>query len=91
LTEALIKAGIELGLDEDISKKLVTSTASGSVSMLSHQPIQSADSLRKAVTSPNGTTEAAIKVFDENLLMDTIANAVRAAAQRGLELSSNND
>ncbi len=91
LTEALIKAGIELGLDDATCEKLVTGTALGSASMLTHQPVQSAESLRKAVTSPNGTTEAAIQSLDQNQLMKTILHAVEAGTKRGHDLSSNND
>jgi len=87
LTEALIKAGVELGLKEDVATKLVTQTGLGSVAMLADQVEQSAASLRKAVTSPNGTTEAAITVFDDNQLMDIISKAVQVATARGHELS----
>ena len=87
LTEALIKAGIELGLDAEISRLLVTQTAVGAIAMLNNEPIQTAAMLRKAVTSPNGTTEAAITVFDDNKFMQVITNAVSSAANRGHELS----
>lgn len=87
LTEALINAGIELGLDKAVSERLVNQTALGAVAMLSGQPDQTAASLRKAVTSPNGTTEAAIKVFDEHNLMQVFRDAVRAGTERGEEMS----
>ncbi len=91
MTEALIKAGIKLGLDPDVSTKLVTQTAFGAVDMLTNQPLQSAEKLRNAVTSPNGTTEAAINVFDKNQLMDILADAVQAATNRGHEMSQEID
>ncbi len=56
--------------------------------MLAKQPEQTAASLRKAVTSPKGTTEAAITVFDDNQLMDIISNAVQSATKRGQEMSA---
>lgn len=87
LTEALIKAGTELGLDENISQKLVNQTAVGAVAMLSNIPAQSAEALRKSVTSPNGTTAAAIDVFDKNETMQIISDAIRAGTNRGEEMS----
>jgi len=88
LTEALIKAGIDQGLDEDVATKLVTQTGLGSVTILVDQPEQSAADLRKAVTSPKGTTEAAINIFDENQLMDIISKAVHSGTKRGQEMSA---
>ena len=91
LTEALIKAGIELGLDENVSSKLVNQTAIGAVAMLDSHPSQSANAHRKSVTSPHGTTEAAITVFDNQNLMQVIVNAVRAGTNRGTEMSKESD
>ena len=87
LTEALIKAGTELGLDESVSQKLVNQTAVGAVAMLSNIPVQSTEALRKSVTSPNGTTAAAIDVFDKNNMMQTISDAISAGTDRGEEMS----
>jgi len=87
LTEALIKAGIDLGLSQDISTKLVNQTAIGAVAMLNNPPVLSAQALRKAVTSPNGTTEAATHVFDANNLSELVIKAVRAGTDRGREMS----
>jgi pyrroline-5-carboxylate reductase len=87
LTEALVKAGVNLGLGEEISSKLVNQTALGAISMLNSKPLQSATSLREAVTSPNGTTAAALTVFDESNLMDIISSAIENATNRGIEMS----
>ncbi|RLA02877.1 MAG: pyrroline-5-carboxylate reductase [Gammaproteobacteria bacterium] len=91
LAEAMIKAGVELGLDEAISQKLVNQTALGSAAMLTNQPVTSAKDLRKAVTSPNGTTEAATNLFDKNELMKIIINGVRAGTNRGTEISNESE
>lgn len=91
LTEALIKAGVELGLDETISTRLVNQTAVGAIAMLTHQPLQSASSLRQDVTSPKGTTAAAINVFDENQLMPLISTAIGSATDRAKEMSVDDD
>jgi pyrroline-5-carboxylate reductase len=87
LTEALIKAGVDLGLEEKVSSKLVNQTALGAVTMLNNKPLQSAKDLREAVTSPNGTTAAALKVFDEHNLMDIVSCAIDKATHRGIEMS----
>jgi len=87
LTEALIKAGVDLGLDEHISSQLVNQTAIGAVTMLNNKPLQSAADLRKAVTSPNGTTAAALKVFDDSSLIDIVAAAITSATNRGKEMA----
>lgn len=87
LTEALIKAGVELGLKEEISTKLVNQTAKGAVAMINSDTNQTAQQLRQSVTSPNGTTEAAIDVFDNNDLMKVISDAIQSATVRGQEMS----
>ncbi|MFT5451095.1 MAG: pyrroline-5-carboxylate reductase [Enterobacterales bacterium] len=87
LTEALIKAGVDLGLEEEVSSKLVNQTALGAVTMLTNKPLQSAKNLREAVTSPNGTTAAALKVFDESNLMNIVSSAIDNATNRGIEMS----
>ena len=84
--EELIKAATNLGLSEAIAKKLVLQTAKGAARLA----VQSEDSpgeIRKKVTSPGGTTEAALKVFAENNLGKIIADAANAANQRSKELS----
>ena len=87
LIEALIKAGNALGLDPAISSKLVTQTAIGATAMLSDQTLKSPETLRLEVTSPKGTTEAAIKVFDNHQLMETINAAIKSATLRAEEIS----
>ena len=90
LTEALIKAGIELGLEPEVSSMLVNQTAQGSVAMLNNAEQLSAAALRQAVTSPKGTTEAATHVFDQHELMQIIEKAVSAATERGVEMAQLN-
>ena len=87
LVEALTKAGVELGLAPEISNKLVTQTALGATAMLVQQPIMTAEALRLAVTSHKGTTEAAIKVFDEYQLMEAINKAIQSATHRAEEIA----
>jgi pyrroline-5-carboxylate reductase len=84
--ELFIKAGIAHGLTEEMAKKLVMQTMRGSVK-LAMKSSESLEQLRKNVTSPGGTTEAALDVLmkDEALqrLMD---KAVKAAVKRAGEL-----
>ena len=87
LSQALIEAGVELGLSEDICTQLINQTALGSAEMLNQVPLQSAKDLRQAVTSPNGTTDAATRLFDEHKMNETIRKAVVKATQRGIEMS----
>ena len=91
LTEALIKAGVGLGLDEDVCSNLVNQTALGAVAMLNNETNQSAKELRAAVTSPNGTTAAAIRVFDEHNLTEIVGSAILNATNRGIDMSKESE
>lgn len=84
--EAMIEAGKKLGLREETSTQLTLKTALGAATMASnseHDPAQ----LRRNVTSPNGTTEQAIKSFQENNLESLVEKALQAANDRSVELS----
>ncbi len=88
LAEAMTKAGEALGLAPPIANQLARQTISGSGALLMQSPL-SAEELRKAVTSPNGTTEAALKyLLGPNGLDDLLMKAMQAAALRARELSS---
>lgn len=85
--EAMSDAAIALGLDESLARSLVTDTASGAA-RLQEQPGARFDALREAVTSPNGTTAAAISTFEQSEALRKLVNgAVQAAWQRSVELS----
>lgn len=87
LAEAMAKAGAELGLDPELAALLAAETVAGAGAMLA-EPGADAASLRKAVTSPNGTTEAAIGVFDARGLPEIIDGGMRAAADRSAEITA---
>jgi pyrroline-5-carboxylate reductase len=90
LMEEMIKAGVELGLPQTIAKDLVLQTARGA-GLLAAQADQNGESpaqLRQKVTSPGGTTAAALKVFAEGNLSKLIAAALTKARDRARELSS---
>ncbi len=86
MMEAMITAGKALGLNEDSAKALTIQTALGAASMAQQSDVD-IDELRRRVTSPKGTTEAAINNFMENNFKDIITSAMKAAQQRSIELS----
>jgi pyrroline-5-carboxylate reductase len=90
LAEAMAAAGEELGLDRELSLLLARETVAGAGFMLA-QPGADPSALRKAVTSPNGTTERAIATFDEQGIPTIIAAGARAAAERAAEITKQLD
>ncbi|WP_180040893.1 MULTISPECIES: pyrroline-5-carboxylate reductase [unclassified Acinetobacter] len=86
MMESMIRAGKNMGLDEKVATALTLQTALGAAQMA----ITSANSpaeLRKNVTSPNGTTQAAIEVFDRAQISQNIQAALAAAQKRSQELA----
>ncbi|MEV7575366.1 pyrroline-5-carboxylate reductase [Pseudarthrobacter sp. NPDC089323] len=86
LAEAMAAAGEELGLDRELSVLLARETVAGAGLMLA-EPGADPSALRKAVTSPKGTTERAIATFDERGMPSIIAAGARAAADRAAEIT----
>lgn len=87
LVESLAGAGEAIGLSPELAKKLAMHTICGAGALL-EQSDQSATELRINVTSPNGTTEAALNVLmGEKGLEKLMIEAVRAAHQRSKELA----
>jgi pyrroline-5-carboxylate reductase len=87
LAECLAEAGRVAGLAPDLAMKLARATVSGSGELL-HRSELDAQKLRKNVTSPGGTTAAALGVLmrDKSGLQDLMTEAVLAAVKRGREL-----
>jgi pyrroline-5-carboxylate reductase len=85
--ESLVKAGMREGLSPDLAQKLVSQTFLGSVRM-ARETAENLSALRERVTSPGGTTEAALRVFKEKGLEGILAEGVRVAARRAKELQS---
>ena len=85
VAEAMQKAADKLGLGP-ISEKLVAQTLLGAASLLSESDDNAAE-LRRKVTSPKGTTEAAINSMDAAGLTEAIANGMTACRKRSVELS----
>jgi pyrroline-5-carboxylate reductase len=85
--EALEAAGIAEGLPPDAARAMVRATMIGAAALLDHTGAEPAE-LRRQVTSPNGTTEAALKVLmSERGLGPLLAEAAAAAARRSRELA----
>jgi len=83
--EALQDAGRRLGLSPEASFDLAAQTLSGAAAMIQQRQKSPAD-LRVAVTSPGGTTAAALKVFEDAGFRELVARALTAARDRGAEL-----
>jgi pyrroline-5-carboxylate reductase len=87
LVEALAAAGVKAGLEPDLSMRLARATVAGSGELL-HRSDLDAATLRQNVTSPGGTTAAALGVLmAADGLEALMTRAVDAAAQRGRELA----
>jgi pyrroline-5-carboxylate reductase len=85
--EAMIAAGTALGLKPDVATQLTLQTALGAAKMAIDSDVDAAE-LRRRVTSPGGTTLAALTVMEERGLRDTFAQALTAADQRSRELAA---
>jgi pyrroline-5-carboxylate reductase len=86
LMETLTAAGERLGLKPDVSRELVAQTALGAARMAADDTVDLAE-LRRRVTSPGGTTEAALRSLEDAEFSDTVTAAVNAAANRSRELA----
>ena len=85
LVERMVEAGIAEGLAPDAALRLAKQTALGAAELMLRSEAAPA-TLRRQVTSPNGTTEAAFKVLDERGAGEAWVAAVRRAAERSREL-----
>ena len=90
LAEAMEEAAKNEGLSDHAARILVLQTILGAARMLTESEEAPAE-LRKRVTSPNGTTQAAIETFQEGGFAELVGKAIHAASERGKELSAAND
>jgi len=86
LIEAMQQAAIELGLSPETARELVLQTAIGAATM-ARLSDKSAAELRISVTSPGGTTQAALDVFNDGQFAALVKQALSAAQMRGRSLS----
>lgn len=87
LAEAMVAAGVEMGLSDSEALALTNQTLLGAARMLVTTGESAAD-LRRKVTSPSGTTEAAVRVLDGAAVAAKLAEAMRAACRRSAELAA---
>jgi pyrroline-5-carboxylate reductase len=88
LVEALAEAGMAAGLPAELAGRLARATIEGAGELLFRQPETGAEELRRRVTSPGGTTAAALEVLMANDgLRRLMTRAVAAAKSRAEELS----
>lgn len=86
LIEAMTQAGVKLGLSEAIAAQLAQHTALGAARMACESDFSAAE-LRQQVTSPQGTTDAAIRSFIEDGFQAMVDKALHAAADRSAALA----
>jgi pyrroline-5-carboxylate reductase len=88
LAECLAEAGVKAGLAPDLAQRLARATVAGSGELLHQSPL-AASELRRNVTSPGGTTAAALAVLmaEHDGLQPLLTKAVEAARKRGQELA----
>jgi pyrroline-5-carboxylate reductase len=85
LMEGMIASGIELGLSPEAARELTVQTVLGAAEMV-RQTGENPAELRRKVTSPNGTTFAAIETFDRYHFQEAIRSAIRRCAERAREM-----
>ncbi|WP_314002804.1 pyrroline-5-carboxylate reductase [uncultured Paenibacillus sp.] len=85
--EAMIEAGMRLGLSPEASQELTVQTVLGAASMVKATGEAPAE-LRRKVTSPGGTTQAAVELLNDRQVSETLVRAVLRAAERAGELGA---
>jgi pyrroline-5-carboxylate reductase len=86
VAEAMIEAGKACGLPAEVAERLTIQTIKGAGKLLAESG-EPAGVLRRNVTSPGGTTEAALRVMADRALLDVFRDAIAAATKRGRDLS----
>ncbi|KAF9082601.1 hypothetical protein BGX23_012292 [Mortierella sp. AD031] len=87
MMEAMEDAAVKLGMDRETAKELTIQTCLGAAKMAQSSP-DDLKTLRCKVTSPHGTTDAAIKTFEKGGFRDLVAESVRAADLRSKSLAA---
>jgi pyrroline-5-carboxylate reductase len=87
LAEAMIEAGILLGLSREITTKLVVQTMFGTAKLLRDEHMHPVE-LREKVTSPGGTTIRAVRELEQAGVRAAFLNAIQAAMERSRELAA---
>ncbi len=85
VAEALLEAGVQMGLSREVSRTLVVETMRGSAALL-HETGHDPEALRAMVTSPAGTTAAGIRALEARAVRSAFMEAVAAATERSRNL-----
>lgn len=88
LIEALTKAGETIGLPPALAERLARQTVIGSAALAQSNPATAAGTLRAQVTSPGGTTAAALDILMNGAMQEIFNAALAAAKKRGEELNA---
>ncbi len=83
----MIKAGIEMGIEENLSKLFVKQTMLGAYHLINNSE-KNLEELIKDVASKGGTTEAALKTFEENSFKEILKQGILNAEKRAKELNN---
>jgi pyrroline-5-carboxylate reductase len=83
----MIAAGVAEGLDPNVAADLAAATCAGTAELLQRTG-RPAEQLRARVTSPGGTTQAAVESLDAAGVREALVAAVRRAAERSRELGA---
>jgi len=86
LIEAMIDAGVAVGLSSDVARSLALQTALGAARMAMESG-QRPQELRRAIASPGGTTVAALQVLERRGLREAVGEAVARASERAAEIA----
>jgi pyrroline-5-carboxylate reductase len=86
IVDAMIKAGVEMGIDENLSKLFVKQTMLGAFHLINNSE-KNLEELIQDVASKGGTTEAALQTFEENNLKETLKKGILNAEKRARELN----
>ncbi len=86
LMEAMQEAGVALGLEPELARALTIQTALGAAKLAASSDV-GPDELRRRVTSPNGTTQAALEQFESEDFRGLVERALSAAQKRSVELA----
>jgi pyrroline-5-carboxylate reductase len=87
IIEAMVAAGLELGLTHEVATSLAVQTIVGAGKMLAESGLD-VRTLRANVTSPHGTTAAALRVLNDGGIEELFSKALKAARDRSRELAS---
>jgi pyrroline-5-carboxylate reductase len=87
--ESMVAAGVDLGLDRDVATQLAIQTVYGAAALIKETG-EEAQTLRERVSSPNGTTVAAINTLDSHHVREAFKAAMTACRDRSIELGKEN-